>query len=204
MDKNESALIKPWLTQATNIPRATNSQVDSDDDDVPISTLREHIARSKGRPRRELKRPSKADAEPRLRRSPKKLAVAYGTAKAEAEYIAAEIKQKHKMRDSAPAAQQCAEFVLEKIQTVQGHVWFAEPVDPERDGCPDYLDIIDDPMDLATLQSNVTDGRYDTPESFFGEFVNDTRRVFDNATAYNYDTDHVFFSIFFFSFSRIS
>ena len=132
MDENESALIKPWLTRATNIPRAKNSQVDSDDDDVPISTLREHIARSKGRPHRELKRPSKADAELILRRSPKKSAVAYGTAKAEAEYIAAEIKQKQTMRDSAPAARQCAEFVLEKIQTVQGHVWFAEPAQHQR------------------------------------------------------------------------
>ena len=54
--------------------------------------------------------------------------------------------------------------------------------------CSHLLQII-----LARDRSNVTDGRYDAPESFFGEFVNDTRRVFDNATAYNYDTDHVFF-----------
>ena len=47
----------------------------------------------------------------------------------------------------------------------------------------------------ARHRSNVTEGRYDASELFFAEFVNDTRRVFDNATAYNYDADHVFLRV---------
>jgi transcription initiation factor TFIID subunit 2 len=73
---------------------------------------------------------------------------------------------------------------------VPDHVWFAEPVDLERDGCPDYLEIIHHPLDLKIIQSRMTEGRYDTPESFYAKFVSDIRRIFDNATAYNYDADH--------------
>jgi len=81
-------------------------------------------------------------------------------------------------------------------------------VDLERDGCPDYLEIIHHPLDLKIIQSlfgvrsfqnsnhdglrrsRMTEGRYDTPESFYAKFVSDIRRIFDNATAYNYDADH--------------
>ena len=101
--------------------------MDSDDDDVPISMLREHIAWSKKRKLRELKRSFEADAEPVSRRPPKKSAVAYDIAKADAEQTASKIKQKHTIRDSAPSARQCAEFVLENIQAMPSHIWFAEP-----------------------------------------------------------------------------
>ena len=39
-------------------------------------------------------------------------------------------------------------------------------------------------------RSRMTEGRYDAPESFYAKFVSDIRRIFDNATAYNYDADH--------------
>lgn len=32
---------------------------------------------------------------------------------------------------------------------------FARPVDPELDGCPDYLAIIKHPMDLGTIRSRL-------------------------------------------------
>ncbi|KAH8097174.1 hypothetical protein JL720_55 [Aureococcus anophagefferens] len=77
-------------------------------------------------------------------------------------------------------------------------------VDPERDGCPDYLDVIRRPMDLRAIQPGPASGpakldagrrrsrrgRHDAPGSFHAAFVRDMRRVFDNATAYNYDADH--------------
>ena len=30
---------------------------------------------------------------------------------------------------------------------------FSRPVDPEIDGCPNYLSVIDQPMDLGTIRS---------------------------------------------------
>ena len=30
---------------------------------------------------------------------------------------------------------------------------FSRPVDPELDGCPNYLSVIDQPMDLGTIRS---------------------------------------------------
>lgn len=46
-------------------------------------------------------------------------------------------------------------------------------------------------ISIALYRSRMTEGCYDTQESFFDHFINDIRRVFDNATAYNYDADHV-------------
>ncbi|XP_021165006.2 bromodomain and WD repeat-containing protein 3 isoform X1 [Fundulus heteroclitus] len=55
---------------------------------------------------------------------------------------------------------------------------FRQPVDPEN--YPDYLDIIDTPMDFGTVKRTLEEDRYDNPI----ELCKDTRLIFANAKAY--------------------
>lgn len=54
-------------------------------------------------------------------------------------------------------------------------------MDPERDGAPDYYDVIKKPMDFHTMEEKISDGDYNNPE----EFCADMRLIFQNATTYN-------------------
>ncbi|KAJ2655535.1 histone acetyltransferase [Coemansia sp. RSA 1285] len=56
---------------------------------------------------------------------------------------------------------------------------FRKPVDPQE--VPDYHVVIKEPMDLANLEANVEDNKYATLDSF----VDDVRKIFDNARNYN-------------------
>ncbi|ORX50347.1 Bromodomain-domain-containing protein [Piromyces finnis] len=59
---------------------------------------------------------------------------------------------------------------------------FLHPVDPVALNVPDYFDIIKNPMDLTTLQSNLNNGKYvDNPNNF----ISDTRLIFTNCYTYN-------------------
>ncbi|MEQ2191132.1 hypothetical protein XENOCAPTIV_021626 [Xenoophorus captivus] len=55
---------------------------------------------------------------------------------------------------------------------------FRQPVDPEN--YPDYLDIIDAPMDFGTIKRTLEEDRYENPI----ELCKDTRLIFANAKAY--------------------
>ncbi|XP_032401579.1 bromodomain and WD repeat-containing protein 3-like isoform X2 [Xiphophorus hellerii] len=55
---------------------------------------------------------------------------------------------------------------------------FRQPVDPEN--YPDYLDIIDTPMDFGTVKRTLGEDRYENPI----ELCKDTRLIFANAKAY--------------------
>lgn len=55
---------------------------------------------------------------------------------------------------------------------------FRQPVDPEN--YPDYLDIIDTPMDFGTVKRTLDEDRYENPI----ELCKDTRLIFANAKAY--------------------
>jgi len=59
---------------------------------------------------------------------------------------------------------------------------FLHPVDPVALNVPDYFDIIKNPMDLTTLQTNLNNGKYaDNPDNF----ISDTRLIFTNCYTYN-------------------
>jgi len=59
---------------------------------------------------------------------------------------------------------------------------FLHPVDPVALNVPDYFDIIKNPMDLTTLQTNLNSGKYsDNPDNF----ISDTRLIFSNCYTYN-------------------
>lgn len=59
---------------------------------------------------------------------------------------------------------------------------FLDPVDPVALNVPDYYNIIKNPMDLTTLQTNLNSGKYnDNPDLF----IYDTRLIFSNCYTYN-------------------
>ncbi|KAF1330092.1 Transcription initiation factor, partial [Globisporangium splendens] len=58
---------------------------------------------------------------------------------------------------------------------------FARPVDPEYDGCPDYLTIIEHPIDLGTIHTRLQSGFYKKWEIF----KIDVDRVWENCRAFN-------------------
>ncbi|KAL8471103.1 hypothetical protein ACS0TY_028705 [Phlomoides rotata] len=75
---------------------------------------------------------------------------------------------------------QC-EGLLKKLMS-QGFSWvFNTPVDTVKLNLPDYFDIIKNPMDLGTIKSKLSSGKYSTPL----EFLADVRLTFTNAKTYN-------------------
>ncbi|XP_010425469.1 PREDICTED: transcription factor GTE8 [Camelina sativa] len=62
------------------------------------------------------------------------------------------------------------------------HSWvFQAPVDVVKLNIPDYLTIIEHPMDLGTVKKNLASGLYSSPH----EFAADVRLTFTNAMTYN-------------------
>lgn len=60
-----------------------------------------------------------------------------------------------------------------------------EPVNPERDNCPNYHKIINNSMDLGTLSNRLYLDYYNNFESFFNDFG----FIFKNCRKYNKDLD---------------
>jgi len=58
---------------------------------------------------------------------------------------------------------------------------FSTPVDPVELGLPDYFEIIKNPMDLGTVESNLQSGSYDDVE----KLERDVKLVFENSILYN-------------------
>lgn len=79
---------------------------------------------------------------------------------------------------------QILHFIREK--DVERGAFFSEPVDPVALGIPTYLQVINEPMDLRTLQRKIDSGEVTTPE----EFGRLARLVFENAMTFNVDPTH--------------
>jgi hypothetical protein len=58
---------------------------------------------------------------------------------------------------------------------------FIEMVDPERDGAPNYLDIVKKPMALAEVKRKLVNNEYDSVRSW----ESDVSLIWKNAHAYN-------------------
>lgn len=56
---------------------------------------------------------------------------------------------------------------------------FLEPVN--KDDVPDYYDVIDDPIDIKTIEKRLQTNYYTTKDIF----IKDVKRIFSNATKYN-------------------
>ncbi|KDP39146.1 hypothetical protein JCGZ_00903 [Jatropha curcas] len=71
------------------------------------------------------------------------------------------------------------ELILDKLQKKDTYGVYAEPVDLEE--LPDYLDVIDHPMDFATVRKKLGNGSYST----FEQFESDVFLICSNAMQYN-------------------
>ncbi|XP_040985914.1 uncharacterized protein LOC121234155 [Juglans microcarpa x Juglans regia] len=71
------------------------------------------------------------------------------------------------------------ELILDKLQKKDTYGVYAEPVDPEE--LPDYHDVIEHPMDFATVRKKLADGSYSTLE----QFECDIFLICSNAMQYN-------------------
>ncbi|WJX37694.1 hypothetical protein P8452_25435 [Trifolium repens] len=71
------------------------------------------------------------------------------------------------------------ELILDKLQKKDTYGVFAEPVDPEE--LPDYHDVIEHPMDFATVRKKLANGAYPTLE----QFESDIFLICSNAMQYN-------------------
>ncbi|KAJ1623796.1 Bromodomain-containing protein [Pavlovales sp. CCMP2436] len=70
---------------------------------------------------------------------------------------------------------------LKTVTRRQSAVAFSEPVNWRALNLPDYPKIVKQPMDLGTVQDNLTNHRY----AFLEEFANDIRLVWKNAMLFN-------------------
>ena len=71
--------------------------------------------------------------------------------------------------------------VMEKIRSHPVSEMFLEPVDPIRDGAPDYFKTVKKPMDLGTVQNKLNNNVYKTVQ----EWKDDMHLITNNATTYN-------------------
>ncbi|KAL2472957.1 DNA-binding bromodomain-containing protein [Forsythia ovata] len=71
------------------------------------------------------------------------------------------------------------ELILDKLQKKDIYGVYAEPVDPEE--LPDYHDVIEYPMDFATMRNKLGKGAYETLEQFESDVV----LICSNAMQYN-------------------
>ncbi|KAK0704218.1 hypothetical protein B0T21DRAFT_377776 [Apiosordaria backusii] len=62
---------------------------------------------------------------------------------------------------------------------------FKDPVDPQRDGVPDYFNVIKKPMDLTTMKNKMDNKEYNDEQ----EFLADMNQIFANCYEYWNETD---------------
>lgn len=72
-------------------------------------------------------------------------------------------------------------ILLENLKKDPNFAIFIEPIDPIRDGCIDYFEVIKNPMDLKTVSSRLIDDKYNN----ILEFYDDIMLIFSNCREYN-------------------
>lgn len=72
-------------------------------------------------------------------------------------------------------------FILDRLQKKDTYGVYSEPVDPEE--LPDYHELIEQPMDFATIREKLLNDSYTTLE----QFENDVFLLTSNAMSYNSD-----------------
>jgi len=70
---------------------------------------------------------------------------------------------------------------LLKSKNWEANQWFVRPVDPVKDGVPDYHKVIKKPMDLGTMQEKLNLGEYNSVK----DFENDFNLIIKNCRKFN-------------------
>ncbi|WVQ96010.1 hypothetical protein IAU59_003110 [Kwoniella sp. CBS 9459] len=95
-----------------------------------------------------------------------------------------------KKKDKVPKPQQrglsdsdfkAITIALKKLLAHKMSHFFLQPVDPVRDGAPDYTAIIKEPMDLSTIRAKLDNGMYASRQ----DFVADVKLIISNCMTYN-------------------
>ncbi|KAK1936257.1 bromodomain/ankyrin repeat containing protein [Babesia divergens] len=76
---------------------------------------------------------------------------------------------------------QLALNLLTSMGKQEGGYVFEKPVDPKKQNCPDYFDIIKKPISYSCIKSKIKRNVYNKPT----EFLEDCQLVFDNCFQYN-------------------
>jgi hypothetical protein len=71
--------------------------------------------------------------------------------------------------------------VMDKLFSRHISAMFAQPVDPLRDDCLDYFDVIKQPMDLGTIKAKLASNQYKS----VAEWKSDVNLVWTNSVTYN-------------------
>ncbi|KAK1443378.1 ankyrin repeat-containing protein [Babesia gibsoni] len=71
--------------------------------------------------------------------------------------------------------------LLAMMAKEEGGYVFERPVDPKKQNCPDYFDIVKKPMSYACIKNKIKRNAYSNPT----EFLDDCQLVFDNCFQYN-------------------
>ena len=87
----------------------------------------------------------------------------------------------------SPADKRFISSTLSSLKKNKHSLYFREPVDPIALNCPDYFDIIKQPMDLSTVQAKFNNDQYKTVDAF----IDDIRLILDNCHKYNNPHDFV-------------
>jgi hypothetical protein len=85
------------------------------------------------------------------------------------------------MSGLSPVEAEFCKRVTNKISYSPLASLFLQPVDPIRDGCPDYFKKIKEPMDLGTILEKLKAGSYAST----AQWEQDLMRIWSNAIAYN-------------------
>lgn len=76
-----------------------------------------------------------------------------------------------------------AKETLSRLKKIDRFSVFAEPV--TEDDAPGYFDIVENPMDFATIKGKINNGEYGKGSDAVTEFFNDLVLIFDNCLLYN-------------------
>ncbi|OHS94692.1 Bromodomain containing protein [Tritrichomonas foetus] len=77
--------------------------------------------------------------------------------------------------------------ITKKIMDYPISVFFLNPVDPEKDGAPDYLEKIKKPMDLNTVKSKLESNSYPSIDKWKEEM----NLIWKNAMTYNTEGNYI-------------
>jgi hypothetical protein len=86
--------------------------------------------------------------------------------------------------ESAPILYHWEKVARRMLSTLMKHqkAWiFNEPVQPEKQGLPDYFDVIQNPMDFGTIEKKLKHHEYLSMQ----HFLQDVELVFENCFHYN-------------------